>query len=466
MGIADVRIYSSLGQIFDLQDPDTYMIGEENSVGVAVEDITFTSVGTRNYDVPHVIGMPNREIGLNVYITGTSVDNLITKFRNLEEVFAQALKYYDDDGKSGAKAWVQFKLDSGSYVTEYDILNGVIDGSSILETTDEITTIMMPITLIVKAPAHSQANLIAESAAMDNGDTFLISAPVGDIDSPAKVSLQMISGGTVVTEFFIGKKSRGNVNNFQFVMECETGTFTNYSVADGGGTYVGSDVANAAAHGGFVRRVALIAGTSQKVLIWTITNNTKDFYGKYYVFLKNLAAGNYSDGATLKYGGPNGDRIALTEVTTSISPSDLTLLGTMQIPEEDYPSDEPTEFKFSIYLNGSASPGNYDLDCIYLMPIDEEYFRWQSDTTFTNNERIVSNNLGNPYRAYALESDGDLQSDNPLTPLHDDRFTIIHGVDQKLCWLAYSKTTTDMLHRLTNKGKLIVEYQELLALLK
>lgn len=470
MAISDVRIYNSEGQIFDLQDPDTYLIGEDNNIGIAVEDIIFNRVGTRNFDSPHVIGVPNREIILNLYITGTTVDNLITKFRNLEEVFTQTLKYYDDDGKSGAKAWVQFKLDSGSYVTEYDILNGVIDASRILEMTDNVTTIMMPITLIVKAPAHAQSNVIVESSAMDNGDTFLVSAPAGDIDSPAKVTLHMLSGTSAsiyeLTEFFIGRKSRGNVNNFQFVMECEVGTYTNYSVADGGGVYSGSNVANTAAHGGFVRRITMTSDVISKVLIWTITNNARDFYGKYFVFVKTTARTVNITSMQLRYGGPNGDRISLSVVTTGInSDHDLTLVGTMQIPEEDYPSDEPTEFKFSLYLDGSGA-GNRDLDCIYLMPIDEEYFRWQSDSAFINNEYIVSNNLSNPYRSYALHSDGELQSDNPLTPLHDDRFTVVHGVDQKFCWLAYDKDTSDPYHRLVYKGKLYIEYQELYSLLK
>lgn len=483
----DVRIHSSNGYVVQLNDSTLYGLREGSSLGAPAMTRVFAETWGRGHHPLAGHSFGNREATLIHHLKGTSLDNWIVQYRQLEQILLDVQEYWAPrdggiPGRTGARAWLSVQLNGMTNATVFDLLGGHCDTGALFRYSMTVTTapafIDVSTSLVLRPFGHPQTRTRTVSGTLNNGGgtgntnaTYTLTAPAGDVPLPVPLRLSFQSAaGDGFSRVLIGRKSTSRVANFIFAFHCETGTYTGYTVTDveASGNFSLSNVAVAAAHGGNVLRIthtATGADTNANIIRITINDNLADFYGTYRVILRvDTGNTNVSD-FSLTSGGASGTDIANAAVakiidgTASFSNSDFLVdLGKLVIPHRAAP-DAYTLGEFSFVIRASMANAAFtaDLDCIYLLPIDEEVADIGLSAAASAQDQIVWDGLA-PIPAKALlDSSGDRQPET-FTDNADTGFTLTPGVDNLFCVLVLDETSAPTHHDLTDQFTLAFEY--------
>lgn len=481
----DVRLYSSDGYLLQLSDSTVYGIREGSGLGALIPARVYADVWGRGHHPLAGYSYGNRVAPLSLKLRSTSLDGWGTNLQQLEQVLLDvqefwAPKDYGTPGRNGAQLWLSVQLNGQTNALVWDVLAGDVDASALfrflMTRTSEPTMIDVPLTLVLKPHGHPLARTRTASGTLNNGggtggtsDTYTLSAPAGQVATPAKVTIQGASGDTF-RRYLLGRKSGLNPANFIFAMECEIGTFTGYTVTDieTDGQTALSNVADAAAHGSSKLRATVTSGfggthTSVPLIRWTINDNLADFKGTYRVFLRTTATVANLTSFSLAYGGASGNTVVNSAVTVGavFGNGHLFDLGRMEIPYGlDDDTDPVTEFNFTLRATYADATYTFDMDCIYLMPIDEEVLDVEFSAEGAEQDQVVSDNLAPVPSLRLVDSAGTVQTETQIVAA-DSRFTVVAGRDSLWCPLLLTGTGDAQLLDLTDQFTLTFEYHPL-----
>lgn len=484
----DVRLYSSNGYLLLLSDSDVYGIREGSALGMPATTEAYAAVWGRGFHPPVGYSYGNRVANLTLKVRGASLDGWVTNIQQLQQTLLDAREYWapadgEESGRAGAQAYMRVQLNGMTNVTEWDILGGIADASALFRYTMTVTTaptfVDVPLTLLLKPHGRPQQRTRTVSGTLNNGggtggtaDAYTLSAPAGQVAMPLRVAVQSAAGDTF-RRVLLGRKTGGNVANFIFALECETGTYTGYTVTDieVQGDLTSSNQAVAAAHGGNVRRFAHAAGSGTNVplLQWTINDNISDFYGTYRVLLRVDQGLTNITSFRLTYGGSAGTDIANAAVTVS-SPNRTDYfvdLGRMTIPHRGSGGRNAlSRFDFTLqYTYTNAGANNLDLDCIYLLPIDGPVLDIEFSAEASAQDQLVSDGLLPAPETYLLDSSGNIQPELQ-TVNADGQFTAKPQEDSRWFPLLLRGTGTGQTHDLTDQLTLEFQYFPLYELVR
>ena len=409
-------------------------------------DIVWAGSRRSQYDHPASFTFRNREdLSIIAKIKGSSLDNWITQHRNLQNLLTESLRYYNTRGEYGKQAFLDAQLNGMTNSTRYDILAGQVDpgegmfGVPMLDTTAPKNP-NVQIALTVKPFGRPSTSTSTTSASMANsGAITTITAPAGDWDPPAKVTLNLAATIDGI-RFILWARSKYTVAEFLRFLEAETGTFTNAngtttdytvtSLSANPGWTLANEV-DAAASGGnrldIVKLGTLANNTLYPILRWTIDSNVRHHRGLYQCFLRVRMPTDDAGANTklqLRWGGATGvDRVndAVRADQTVLSATDWRLLdlGQMTIPHRTLPSAvDFAAYNFALYGSthgGGAPPNlNWEIDCVYLVPVDGPILIGKLNAVSGAQDKVVSDWLDVVPALYSTDS-ADVPQDEYFT---------------------------------------------------
>ena len=365
----------------------------------------------------------NRQIELPIRITAAALDNWAQRSRNIHLILRDAERYAASQGREGLPATLWVQLNGMTNEIIYDVLAGDLKDSALVNPAMAVTTaprvMNVALQLTVKPFGRPQNPVSEVSASLTNGTgTFTLATLArGDVPAPQRLT---VKPAQAMGRLIIGRKSRGNLANTTFALECEPGTFTGYTVSSSAAsTTGGTTVTEASAHGGvvFEPNTSVIKSWG---LTWTLTSNVIDWFGRYRVFLNRARGATAVSGETaqLSYGGASGDDVAVPSVTLAVGStgfgttaqvySQLTDLGILNIPHRFGPNDlPPSQYKFRIVGTVTAT-GNQKpaWDNIFLIPLDEFYADITVPGTMTSVQSLILDQLADVPSVYVKSASG------------------------------------------------------------
>ncbi len=475
-----------------LADSTAYGIKDGGRLGMPSAQRVFAEVWGKGFSPLAAIDYRNRQAEMAVHVIGTSHDNLITNYRQAEIIILQAREYWTSKGASGDAAYLSVQLDGMTNAIEYDVLDGELQADNIFTFPMKSTTaprlVFAPLSLTLKPWGRPQALTRVTSTAISNGGgvaatagTYSMAAPLGDVPAPVKVSLSNDTALNYGARYLLARRTVGNVANFAALwpMQCETGTYTGYTVTDieTSGNFSLANVAVAAASGGNVLRLThanVDTDTNVKVVRFTINDNLSDFRGRFRVFLRVDTGHASVTSLSIKYGGTGSDIVATGSPVTpswagNIFADRLIDLGEIRIPSTDMPLDAVSAaFNFELWGSFTIGVWTADFDCLYLLPVDENRMDIRLTVGSVANDIFVNDNLGVTPGFYLTDSTG-LFKDNIFTSVLNTRFNWVQGKANLLLPLAawnngYPADVTQ--HRLTDVLTIVVDGHPQYALLR
>ena len=445
-----VRLYNS-SLVADLSDSTVYGIREgQGSLGWPDMQRVYAEVWGRGFHPPVGQSAGNRPAELSLLVRGTSLDDWIANWRNVDRILRDAERYWDPQHQRGAygdRAYLDVQLNGMTLVTTWDVLGGDFPASAVFRYLMTVTTAPVyneaPLSLMLFPFARSQALSQVASGTLTNGGgvagaagTYLLAAPSGDVETDLRVAIKM-AAGVDYRRAILARRTRGNPNNFVFEWRCEAGSYT-----DSG---LGAATAVAAAQQGNVERYA---NDVNPFLTFALTNHLADHYGIFRVFLRvDVLSG--ADAATmtfaLTYGGSNGTDITadLGTITPGAAFTDgMVDLGVMYIPHRSGPLNQAlTSFSFRIaFVGGGGGVYTLDTDAVYLVPIDEQVLDVELGSNSATQDQLVSDGLQPDPSTYLLNSSGDLQAQTIATN-QDDPFTLLPDLTSLWCVLLFESAS-------------------------
>lgn len=393
----------------DLSDSSIYGIEWESGIGMAEVRRLWTPRWKYGYDSLNGASPGNRRVEMGLYVRGTSVDNWVANATALSTLLADAERYQETIGSFGRPAILTVQLANQTNPAIFDVLGGEL-----------VTDQLFQHTMTNTAPVYRRATLRLQlrpfsrprgvvttaSALLTNGGgtaggnqagAFLMASPTGKEDAPALVRQRIRTALGAGPYVIIARKARGNPANFIWCFECESGTFTGYTVGISQDNVTSANAADAGAHAGNIHRISNVANTAGSLQIsWTLTENREDFFGAYAVFYYQRANTGVRPGSyELTVGNVSS---GLITKTAALSGNTLLYLGVMTLPQWGLgPGIDVSNPSWTLTIGGTWSgtgATTVDADCIYLFPIDEEgYFFGKPGTAPSADDRVTLNDL-------------------------------------------------------------------------
>lgn len=470
----DIRLYNTTYLIF-LTGTDAHDLNFGGALGMPQAQRVYSEAWRRGFSPLTAIDYRQREATLSLQLRATSQDDLITTFRQIEEVLLDVRDYYTSNGLEGDKAVLSVQRDGQTYPIEYDILDGELDASAVFDAPIARTAprqTAVPLTLRIKPFGRTQQLSSVTSGTLNNGGgtgntnaAYTLTAPNGDVPAPVRWTFQSAAGDTF-RRIIAGRKSIGNMSatdTFQFAFNCEPGTGPGYTVTSGQ-SVVGT--LEASAHNSSVARIASAVGTASQAMTAfaniEITSGLPNYYGRYRAYLRvDRAPASMIQSARLTYDGASGEAITAAAVDPT-PPSGTTAdylmdMGVVEMGPAFSPLDQTrNSFKMRLsYAKGQMdSATHWDADCLYLLPI-EETFDGELSAAAPAQDQLVVDALQPQGVAYTMDASGDLQAEI-VTPFTNTLFTAQNNLPSR--WFFLSVSTTNMNHNLTDQGTIKLAY--------
>lgn len=485
----------------ELQDADIYGLTDQSALPSRNASRVWSQTATGFRDVLATVRHANRDLKLVANLFGTSVQDWVDNQHNVEDILLDAEKFWITDGQEGARAYLYLESNgSGSLPIVYDVMAGQLHTPAQfgfnMAMDDPPIYNNGEIDLFTTHWGRSPTTTIEESINLNNGGgvsgsspaapgAYLFNLPEGQVKTPVRLTYAPATGD-LIRRIIFGTKAQGIPSNFIFDLDCEAGTnkgngtydVVDISIVDASITITPNRVVPGAHRGQEYRVESDSSGTplsQYKLLRWTIKKNINDFKGTYRVILRLDSSTNPSNKFTsmfLTYGS-TGNRITLPTVnfpTITTKTDTLVDLGTMTIPDVDWPADRvPPNFIFELAVNISAvaNTQSVDFDCIYLIPLDGI----QGDITLSaisvSLDQLVFDNLANEPDVFLVDSAGDIKTVT-ITKVPDPRFSFDPKVNTGIYFLVLrTDDLTDVSsHDLTDVGAFYLEHFDLYSQLR
>lgn len=417
--------------------PSVLMPGSR--LGIPAYQRVFSETWGRGFFPLTGVNVGNRQAEFRLRIEGTSTDAWITNVQNLAKLLQNAELYHASGGVRGAAVTLSVQLDGATNATVFDVLGGEIDASAAvgafsMKNTSRPLLAEIPLTLILKPYGRPASATTIASGSLSNGiNAYTVSAPAGDREAPAKITFQS-GAGAQFERVLLARRTRGNVANFLWAMECETGSYGSYTVTNVTSPLSGlslSNVADANARGGSKLRISVSSSSERAdadIIQFEILSYLADHYGRFRVFVHSLGGSTNLTGIRLAYGGKNGKDIMNARVNNPPTANRLIDLGIMEIPHRPGPPDvNLSSFKFR--LLGSYPAGNYflwDIDNVFLVPVDEQYADINLSPAAAAQDKLVNDNIAPLPTVYHTDSANNLKP-SVITANADTRFSLVPG---------------------------------------
>jgi hypothetical protein len=393
----------------------------------------------RGYAPPAGTNYGNRQAQFTITLSGTGIDDWAVNSRQLREVLTQAQIYHDSQGHEGDPAYLAVQMDGATNTVEWDVLFGQVADDGLFQFHMAAGTtrrqIDVPLSLTLKPWGRPQAITRVTSGNLDNGaDSYTLPAPAGDRETPLKITMQSASGDDF-RRFMLARWTQSPVSVLAGVwaLEATTGAHTGYTVTDieNSANFSLSNV------GDNLRVTHTNTGTDTlaAVVKWTIDSGLESLRGRFRVYLVEPGTTSlYPTALGLTYGGTiatGGNGEILLPAVTSLISTGIAYLGEIEIPHRSGPATAVlSSFEFSLRMSFANSNGIFEISRMYLMPVGAEPF---SDITLSAQtsatDQLINDNLSIVPALYVLDSSGNLQSEYPVSPTLDARFTAIPGKD-------------------------------------
>jgi|GEM_PF-5987638 len=307
-------------------------------------------------------------------ILGTShnslLDNVIALRRALElarenfELHARGLAY--------TPVFLNWKPVGATYTVQAECF-GDVDSERAIENilgsperimANRLESILLNLVVRPYLEEQSAQSPALSSSTPDNNMTGVTFSGVrGDLEAPLKIVVRTDTANQ--TRVIVGIKTRGTVANFVARYEGE-------SAALGSGVSVQAVAGFSGGQG--ARWSPAGSANEQNICTWTISANVADQIGTYRVFAR---VNDLNKKASLRVyavsGGVSGDYGDNPKQVTTANVQTLVDCGVITLPPSDTSGGVPSSI--SIVLRASASAATtLDVDCIYLMPVNEGGF--------------------------------------------------------------------------------------------
>lgn len=402
----------------------------------------------------------NREITLNIQLSGTSIDVWSTNYRNLQAVLRESRNYWESGGERGYAATLTVQLGAATNATVFDILTGTMPDMAVLLSTfvnvAAAFVLSFPVKLTCK-PFGRGASTITSSGTVNAGTTpFVIAAPLGDHEAPLRISWQpkAVAPGRLM----MARRTRRNSSNILWPLSAAPGTYSAYTVkslatASGGGVvgvYIPETSGAAAAsiiRGGATNTVG---SSGRELLRFTLTANLADWRGRYRALLVSsggLAA--FYPVFALGWGGASGDKI-LNAYGTSYLAEQIPMvsdLGVIEIPDNAAPATQALDtYQMTLYWKtsavgialGGASGEKGSIKALYLLPIDEQLLDVGTSNITATGDIWTADGLAPQPSLYMTDASGKVQTDAMRVRSEPFQPTVVPGVDNYWYSLMFS----------------------------
>lgn len=458
------RLYNTAGLAYDFGDVTVFGLNFSSKLGIPRAERSFSQPYKRSKDPLSSISYGNRQAELMVQLRASSVNNLQAGLNTINRIIDGVERYNESQGSFGYKAW--FVVSPNGYSStpvQFEIQAAELQDDDVFQQAVQDVYIEPECKLILwLSPFGQEQQLASESLSINTGaETAVFFTDHGTRKAPARVTWKQ-DNNRELQRLIIGKRTRGNTRNFISVMECESGTFTGYTVTHLGVGF-GANAVDANCHNGMKTGSWAGGAAAADLIKWTITSNLEDFYGTFKVYLRVAASQAYN--LQLFYGGGDGKAIPNSPVSIANPTFSYTVfeLGTIRIPHmAQFGRGVLTEYNFVLAQTTSVANA---LDCIYLVPADEEVMdlAFQSQLTGTTPVEVVSDDLDFSLLGYAMYNNG-VQYPVPYTPRAHTGFSIDPGDVKPNLFipLVLSKPSADSdayVHSLTGTGSIKVEFQ-------
>lgn len=351
----------------------THTLSLKQSSTTLVDFQAMTTFATRSFSLRRGSGRFG-SAALTIDIRGTShnnlLDNVVTLARALElarenyELHARGLAYtpiYLNWKPSGATYTVQAEC-FGDAESERAIENILASPERIMSNRLE----SVPLNLIVRPYLEEQSAqtiTLSDSTADNNMEQITFSGVRGDLEAPLKLTVRTDTANQ--TRVIAGIKTRGTVANFVAKYEGEDATL---------GSGVATHAVTGFSGGSGARWSPAGSSSEQDICTWTISANVSDQLGTYRVFARvNDSAKKCLLRVYAAAGGAAGDYGDNPKAVDTANVQTIVDCGIITLPPCDTGGNAPSSMTLVLRASASAAT-TLDVDCIYLMPVNEGGF--------------------------------------------------------------------------------------------
>lgn len=393
--------------------------------------ITYAGSRFRDGRTPAFSHRDNREITVRLKVEGTTVDDLLQNYSDLEKMLAETTRYFKTGGAQGAKARLQQQLDTATNQVEYTVLAGSLDPGNWGNATTVSAKVLLDCTLRLTCSPFAEETSDVTSSSLNqanDGITVTLSSVRGEVETPAKITMaadQAVSNPRV----FVARRTRGTVANFVYKLQGDTGAGTGYTVTDLGTPNIPSSiVADAGASGGNYGKWINSSGAGQSAtnfVRWTISSNYSDHYGQFRVLARMKAEAAETRYLQLFY----GTKTSPSKSTGSFSAYSLTTswqmidFGVISWPDITLPPDV-TVSTLVLEMKGGSDATNWNqndeihIDYLLLVPVDEAYIQFDLAAALASGDKIVIDGRSVVPKIYITNSSDQIKTNiTPSSPI-------------------------------------------------
>lgn len=470
-----VILYNGTGYWLDLLDSAAHKVLYGADVSSPTIESFFAQPYGRGFLPLAGYRVGNREITLPVLLSGSTMDGLIVNIQQVQAVLEQTRRYHANDG--GSPAYLAVQPNGAANTTVFDVMDGRLEAGKFFNPAlASFKVLDAQLRLTVRSYGRSQQLRKNTSGTLNNlggtgvtGGTWTLTMPSsGEIPAPMKVELQTAAGDTYIRAI-VAAMHGNHVSDFvkYFILQCEEGSHTGYTVTDieADADFSAASAAVAAASGGNVERVTSSGACTHtgNLLRWNLTGPLGNLRGVFDIWLRVDNPAQAGAGAAhqfgLKYGGSDGLLISNDLITLDTGTSDaMYYMGQVTIPTPGNQGGIDTFLMVLSYTHAFAAGAQaYDLDCLVMIPVTGDTFHVETlDVKFsaatTAQDILIADNLLWRPQTYLTASDGTLTLLQPSIPWLDSGFN--RGVDGDTLFLPLllsgsSPYTNDLTHQFT-----------------
>ena len=399
----NIDLVSEAGVILEL-DASPYGINNGGGLGMPELASQFLTQWQRGFRPLVSQNIGNRQAEFTIQIRGTSHDDWANNYRQFAQVLQLAAEWHITGGRTGAAAYLSIQLTNATATTVYEVIEADVPPVSLfMPSMANLTapySLTVPVRLALKPWGRPQALTRATAtvrtwggnnvagATNPNSHVLTVTPASGMTrESPALLTVKHgtfsatgVAAGNY-TQLYVGRKSRGQVENFHPFLQAEMGSATGYKVTSGAIANINIETtADTNAQGGSkitLRYQTAGAALASGVVCTVEIEKQLDVYrGRYRLYTFVGTSATRLTAIRASYGGVSGDDIYNTSMTPVAGVwNDL---GIVEFPAGgNGMRNQQGSYKFQLHArmtSGGTTNTRAEIDAFCLLPIDEQAF--------------------------------------------------------------------------------------------